>query len=207
MEAAELAGSLCLWARARADHAVCPRCGQPSGRVHSTYGRRLADAYVRSRAPGLRPPDRASPLPFRSQNRTSPSAKANTPRADAGTAAPTRHRPSHPARTARAALYPAGSMGARPIPLATDLLRRTQPHLQRSGSDSQRGPAISSHQTRRFSRVRCAHRRCLESRFGRCATRECIKSTTAASCACSVPRQVLLGPVEALKRKAVVGVG
>jgi len=49
VEAAELAGSLCLWARARADHAVCPRCGQPSGRVHSTYGRRLADAPVGGR--------------------------------------------------------------------------------------------------------------------------------------------------------------
>jgi transposase len=46
VEAAELAGSLCLRARARADHGVCPRCGQPSGRVHSTYGRRLADAPV-----------------------------------------------------------------------------------------------------------------------------------------------------------------
>jgi transposase len=44
VEAAELAGSLCLHARVRADHAVCPRCGQASGRVHSTYGRRLADA-------------------------------------------------------------------------------------------------------------------------------------------------------------------
>ena len=46
VEAAELAGSLCLRARARADQAVCPRCGQASGRVHSTYGRRLADAPV-----------------------------------------------------------------------------------------------------------------------------------------------------------------
>ena len=44
VEAAELAGGLCLYARARADHAVCPRCGQGSCRVHSTYGRRLADA-------------------------------------------------------------------------------------------------------------------------------------------------------------------
>ena len=44
VEAAELAGGLCLHARARADHGVCPRCGQASGRVHSTYGRRLADA-------------------------------------------------------------------------------------------------------------------------------------------------------------------
>ncbi len=46
VEAAELGGSLCLWAHARADRGVCPRCGQPSGRVHSTYGRRLADAPV-----------------------------------------------------------------------------------------------------------------------------------------------------------------
>jgi len=44
VEAAELAaGRLCLWARARADHGVCPRCGQPSSRVHSAYERRLAD--------------------------------------------------------------------------------------------------------------------------------------------------------------------
>lgn len=46
VEAAELAGSVCLRARARAGQAVCPRCGQASGRVHSTYGRRLADAPV-----------------------------------------------------------------------------------------------------------------------------------------------------------------
>ena len=46
VEAAELAGSLCLWVRARAGQGVCPRCGQASGRVHSTYGRRLADAPV-----------------------------------------------------------------------------------------------------------------------------------------------------------------
>jgi transposase len=46
VEAAELAGSLCLRVRARAGQAVCPRCGQASGRVHSTYGRRLADAPV-----------------------------------------------------------------------------------------------------------------------------------------------------------------
>ena len=44
VEAADLAGSLCLRAHARADHGVCPRCEQPSGRVHSTYGRRMADA-------------------------------------------------------------------------------------------------------------------------------------------------------------------
>jgi transposase len=46
VEAAELAGGLCLWVRARADHGVCPRCGEPSSRVHSTYGRRLADAPI-----------------------------------------------------------------------------------------------------------------------------------------------------------------
>jgi transposase len=44
VEAAELAGGVCLRARARAGQAVCARCGQVSGRVHSTYGRRLADA-------------------------------------------------------------------------------------------------------------------------------------------------------------------
>ena len=47
VEAAELAsGRLCIWARARADHGACTRCGQPSVRVHSTYWRRLADAPV-----------------------------------------------------------------------------------------------------------------------------------------------------------------
>ena len=49
VEAAELAGGLSLRARVRADQATCPRCGQPSGRVHSTYGRRLADAPVGGR--------------------------------------------------------------------------------------------------------------------------------------------------------------
>jgi transposase len=50
VEAAELAGGLLLiWARARAEHGVCPRCGRPSGRVHSTYGRRLADAAIGGR--------------------------------------------------------------------------------------------------------------------------------------------------------------
>jgi transposase len=44
VEAAELAGGLCVYARVRADRGVCPRCGQASGRVHSSYGRRLADA-------------------------------------------------------------------------------------------------------------------------------------------------------------------
>jgi hypothetical protein len=50
VEAAELTGGrLCIWARARAGHGVCPRCGYPSGRVHSTDGRRLADAPVGGR--------------------------------------------------------------------------------------------------------------------------------------------------------------
>ena len=47
VEAAELAGGrLCVWARARADGAACPRCGRPSARVHSAYERRLADAPI-----------------------------------------------------------------------------------------------------------------------------------------------------------------
>jgi transposase len=50
IEAAELTGGrLCLWARVRAGHGMCPRCGQASGRVHSTDGRRLADAPVGGR--------------------------------------------------------------------------------------------------------------------------------------------------------------
>jgi transposase len=45
VEAAELAdGLLCIWACVRADRAACPRCGHPSGRVHSSYERRLKDA-------------------------------------------------------------------------------------------------------------------------------------------------------------------
>ena len=47
VEAAELAGGwLCLWARARAEAAACPRCSQRSARVHSAYQRRLADMPV-----------------------------------------------------------------------------------------------------------------------------------------------------------------
>ncbi len=34
---------LCIWARARAEHGACPRCGQLSSQEHSRYGRRLAD--------------------------------------------------------------------------------------------------------------------------------------------------------------------
>jgi transposase len=45
VEAIELAGGrLCIWARARAECGLCPRCGQSSERVHSVYGRRLSDA-------------------------------------------------------------------------------------------------------------------------------------------------------------------
>jgi hypothetical protein len=55
VEAAELTGCrLCIWARARAGHDACPRCGQPSGRVHSTDGRRLADAPIGGRRVVLR---------------------------------------------------------------------------------------------------------------------------------------------------------
>jgi hypothetical protein len=40
------AGRLVITARVRADQAVCHHCGQSSGRVHSRYQRRLADAAV-----------------------------------------------------------------------------------------------------------------------------------------------------------------
>jgi transposase len=43
------AGLLCVLARARAGEAACPVCGAVSGRVHSRYGRRLADAAVGGR--------------------------------------------------------------------------------------------------------------------------------------------------------------
>jgi transposase len=43
------AGLLCVLARARADTAACPVCGTVSGRVHSRYGRRLADAGIGGR--------------------------------------------------------------------------------------------------------------------------------------------------------------
>jgi transposase len=47
VEAAELGGSgLFIWARARAEAAACIGCGQLSGRVHSSYGRRLADTAI-----------------------------------------------------------------------------------------------------------------------------------------------------------------
>jgi transposase len=40
---------LMIVARVRAGHGMCPRCGQPSGRVHSGYQRRLADMPVGGR--------------------------------------------------------------------------------------------------------------------------------------------------------------
>jgi transposase len=50
VERAELAGTrLCIWARARAGEAACPGCGRSSGRVHSRYERRLADAAIGGR--------------------------------------------------------------------------------------------------------------------------------------------------------------
>ena len=50
MEKAELAGArLCNWAQARAEQASCPACGRYSGRVHSRYQRRLADAAIGGR--------------------------------------------------------------------------------------------------------------------------------------------------------------
>jgi transposase len=50
VEGTELAaGRLCIWGRARAEQAACPACGWSSGRVHSRYWRRLADAAVGGR--------------------------------------------------------------------------------------------------------------------------------------------------------------
>ncbi len=43
------AGLLLVMARARAPEAVCPKCGTVSGRVHSRYSRRLADAAAGGR--------------------------------------------------------------------------------------------------------------------------------------------------------------
>jgi transposase len=44
-----MAGLLCVLARARAAEAACPGCGTVSGRVHSRYSRRLADAAIGGR--------------------------------------------------------------------------------------------------------------------------------------------------------------
>ena len=40
------AGLLCVWARAQAGEARCPKCGTVSARVHSRYSRRLADEAI-----------------------------------------------------------------------------------------------------------------------------------------------------------------
>jgi transposase len=48
-ETAAAAGLLLLLARARAATAACPGCGAVSGRVHSRYSRRLADASLGGR--------------------------------------------------------------------------------------------------------------------------------------------------------------
>jgi transposase len=50
VEKAEVAGDrLWIWARSQADRATCPGCGTVSGRVHSRYQRRLADAAIGGR--------------------------------------------------------------------------------------------------------------------------------------------------------------
>ena len=55
VEKAEISGD-CVWlqARAHADSASCPRCGGSSGKVHSTYQRRLADAAIGGRRVRIR---------------------------------------------------------------------------------------------------------------------------------------------------------
>jgi transposase len=53
-EIAVAAGLLRLLARAKAASAACPKCGAESGRVHSRYERRLADAAVGGRQVEIR---------------------------------------------------------------------------------------------------------------------------------------------------------
>lgn len=53
-DVAVAAGLLLVLARARAATAVCPRCGTESGRVHSRYERRLADAAIGGRQVEIR---------------------------------------------------------------------------------------------------------------------------------------------------------
>ena len=48
-EVAVAAGLLLVMARAGAPEAACPKCGTVSGRVHSRYSRRLADAAIGGR--------------------------------------------------------------------------------------------------------------------------------------------------------------
>ena len=47
-------GVLLVTARAKAAAAACPKCGTASGRVHSRYSRRLADAAVGGRQVEIR---------------------------------------------------------------------------------------------------------------------------------------------------------
>src|SRR5262249_115371 len=55
VEDAQVTGAgLCIWARAQADTAACPRCGRPSARVHSRYQRRLTDVAIGGRKGGIR---------------------------------------------------------------------------------------------------------------------------------------------------------
>lgn len=55
VEEAEVRGD-CVWlrARARAEDAACPRCGMSSGKVHSTYQRRLSDDAIGGRRVRIR---------------------------------------------------------------------------------------------------------------------------------------------------------
>lgn len=53
-EVAVAAGLLLILARAKAATAACPKCGTASGRVHSRYHRRLADAAIGGRQVEIR---------------------------------------------------------------------------------------------------------------------------------------------------------
>jgi transposase len=53
-EVAVAAGLLLVVARAKAATAACPKCGTASGRVHSRYQRRLADAAIGGRQVEIR---------------------------------------------------------------------------------------------------------------------------------------------------------
>jgi transposase len=53
-EVAVAAGLLLVLARARAATAACPKCGTASGRIHSRYQRRLADAAIGGRQVEIR---------------------------------------------------------------------------------------------------------------------------------------------------------
>ncbi|PYX66580.1 MAG: hypothetical protein DMG78_28845, partial [Acidobacteria bacterium] len=47
-------GAVCIRARAHADEATCPGCGNVSSRVHGWYERRLTDAPISGRAVVIR---------------------------------------------------------------------------------------------------------------------------------------------------------